>query len=100
MELPSLTGAQKSQLRGHGQTMPDSILLGREGVTPAFIAELERTLTAQELVKLRFPADRDRHARSALCDQLANTTASLCVGTVGRTALFWRPGEKGSRLLA
>ncbi len=97
--LPVLTGAQKTRLRGLGQTLPDHAWLGRDGVTPAFVAELGRQLDARGLVKLRFTGGQDRRERAALVDAAALATSSLCVGTVGHTALFWRPGVAGDRLL-
>ena len=60
-ELTSLTGAQKTKLRGLGQTMADGAFLGKEGVTPAFLSELNKQLDARELVKLRFSGGQDRH---------------------------------------
>lgn len=99
MSLPSLTGAQKTRLRGLGQTLPDGAWLGKDGVSPAFATEMERQLAGHELVKLRFTGGQDRHERASLCDQVAATTQSLCVGAVGHTALFWRPGPEGSKLL-
>ncbi len=99
MILPSLTGAQKTKLRGLGQTTADGAYLGKEGVTPAFVADFNRLLDARELVKLRFTAGQDRHERAALCDALAAAAPCHCIGAVGHTALFWRPGPDGSKLL-
>ncbi len=98
-ELPALTGAQKTQLRGLGQTLPDHAWLGRDGVTTEFLGEMLRQLERRELVKLRFTGGQDRHERAALCDTIAQDARCLCVGAVGHTALFWRPGPEGSRLL-
>jgi len=98
-ELPPLTGAQKTRLRGLGQVLSDSLRIGRSGPTPALLAELDRQLATRELVKARFEGT-DRDERAALCVRLAADSASLCVGAVGRTALFWRPGAEGSKLLA
>lgn len=100
MSLLALTGAQKTQLRGRGQTLPDHAWLGRDGVTTEFLTELLRQLDARELVKLRFTGGQDRHERAALCTQIETDAACLCVGAVGHTALFWRPGSEGSKLLA
>ena len=99
MSLPPLNGAQKTRLRGLGQTTADSAYLGKEGVTPAFLADFNRLLGAKELVKLRFTSGQDRRERATLCDQLAAAAPCLCVGAVGHTALFWRPGPTGSKLL-
>lgn len=100
MELPALTGAQKTKLRGLGQTLPDHVWLGRDGVTTEFLGELLRQLDARELVKLRYTGAQDRHERAALNEQIEREAACLCVGAVGHTALFWRPSETGSKLLA
>lgn len=97
--LPALTGAQKTKLRGLGQTLPDHVWLGRDGVTPAFVAELGRQLDARGLVKLRFTGGQDRRERAALIAAVAGAAACLDVGAVGHTALFWRPGPAGDRLL-
>ena len=87
-DLP-LTGAQKSQLRGLGQTLAPALKLGKGGLTPAFFTELQHLLKAHELVKLRFlGAERDE--RAALCAQIADEGRCLCVGAVGHTALFYR----------
>jgi RNA-binding protein len=97
-ELPTLTGAQKTKLRGLGQTLSDSLRLGRSGATPALLVELNRQLDTRELVKVRFEG-ADRVARAALCDEIASVSSCQCVGAVGHTALFWRAGPDGSRLL-
>lgn len=91
MTLPTLTGAEKTKLRGRGQTLPDGAWLGKDGVSPAFLTELNRQFVSHDLVKLRFTGGQDRHERAALCDQIAAAAACLCVGAVGHTALFWRP---------
>ena len=98
MDLPLLTGAQKTRLRGLGQKLSDSLRIGRQGPTPALYAELNRQLATRELIKARFETS-DRDERAALCERMAAETPCLCVGAVGRTALFWRPGPDGSKLL-
>lgn len=99
-DLPSLTGAQKTRLRGLGQTSPDRVWLGKDGVSPAFVTELNRQLDSHELVKLRFTGGQDRKERAGLCEEVERAGGCLCVGAVGHTALFWRPPADGSKLLA
>lgn len=96
-DLPPLSGAQRSKLRGLGQTMSDLICLGRDGVTPAFLAELDALLAARELVKLRITGGQDRRERAALGDAIAAATHSECIGTVGHTALFYRSNPGGMK---
>ncbi|HYC70353.1 MAG TPA: YhbY family RNA-binding protein [Opitutaceae bacterium] len=96
---PPLTGAQKNRLRGLGQTTADAAFLGKDGITPAFLAELDRLLESRGLVKLRFTGGQDRHARAELAERIASEAACACAGAVGHTALFWRPNEAGKKLL-
>lgn len=84
-----LTGAQRSHLRGLGQRLEPALKLGRGGLTPEFLAELQKLLRAHELVKLRF-VDADRDARAELCTRIADEGRCVCVGAVGHTALFYR----------
>lgn len=99
MSQSTLTGAQRTKLRGIGQTMPDTQHIGREGAAPAAVAQLDRELARRELVKVRFTGGQDRHERAALHAALAAATGSECVGAVGHTALFWRPAAEGAKLL-
>ncbi len=84
-----LTGAQRTYLRGLGQTLAPALKLGKGGLTPTFFAELQKQLRAHELVKLRF-LGADREERAAYCMQIADEGRCLCVGAVGHTALFYR----------
>ena len=88
-----LTGAQKAHLRSLGQTLNPALSVGKGGVTPAFFAELQKSLRTHELVKLRFlGAERDE--RAALCAQIADEGRCVLVGAVGHTALFYRQHPK------
>ena len=86
----TLTGAERTQLRGRGQLLRDMLTIGTDGGTTAVLAELNRQLGVHELVKVRFTGGQDRHQRAALNDSLSSSTQSECVGSVGHTALFWR----------
>jgi RNA-binding protein len=89
MDNPNLTGHQKSHLRGLGQQLEASLKLGKTGLTPAFLGELQRHLQTRELVKLRF-LGFDRDERASFCERIASEGQCECVGAVGHTALFFR----------
>ncbi|MSU24589.1 MAG: YhbY family RNA-binding protein [Opitutus sp.] len=95
----SLTGAQKSFLRGQGQKLEAALKLGKGGLTPAFLAELQKYLRTHELVKLRF-LGTERADRPTLCTQIADEGRCVCIGAVGHTALFYRqnPDEAARRV--
>jgi len=87
---PSLTGAQKAHLRGLAQNLEPRVHVGKEGVTPALVLQLEQAFRKADLVKARFTAGREEMAAQA--GQLAAATSSALVGAVGRTAAFYRKG--------
>jgi RNA-binding protein len=99
MENTSLTGAQKTRLRGLGQTLEASLKIGKAGLSPAFFREFARLIEARELVKLRFDG-ADRHARAELITQIEAGTAVTCVGAVGHTALFYRENADPAKRVA
>lgn len=94
-EFP-LTGAQRTRLRGLGQTLEPALKLGRSGITREFLLELQRALNAHELIKLRL-LEKDRRARAELCERIADEGRCVCVGAVGGTALFFRRQADPSR---
>jgi RNA-binding protein len=87
-EFP-LTGAQKTFLRGVGQTLEASVKIGKGGLTPEFLKELNKHLNARELIKLRFVA-ADRDERATLAAQIADEGRCIWISSVGATALFFR----------
>jgi RNA-binding protein len=91
-----LTGAQKTALRGLGQRLDPALKVGKGGVGPDFLKELQRQLNNQELVKLRF-LGADREERAALCAQIADEGRCVCVGAVGHVALFYRQNPDEAR---
>lgn len=84
-----LTGAQKTFLRGAGQTLDASVKVGKSGLTPEFFTELQKHLNARELIKVRFVA-ADRDERATLATQIADEGRCVFVSSVGATALFFR----------
>lgn len=89
-----LTSAQRAQLRSQGQTLDAALNIGREGLGAPVARELDRLLTANELVKVRFVV-ADRAEKAGLTDRIAAELNCECVGAVGHTALFFR--EKKER---
>ncbi|WP_221031215.1 YhbY family RNA-binding protein [Actomonas aquatica] len=96
MTTPSLTGAERRVLRSEGQLLEASVTVGREGVTATVIRELNSQLSRNGLIKVR-AGETDRKAREALFAELATLTSSALVGTVGRTALYYRPIDDASQ---
>ena len=83
-----MTPAEKAALRARAQTLKPAVQVGRGGVTPAVIKELDIALRRAELVKVRFAEGRD--VLRTQCAEVAAATGAECAGGVGRVAIFYR----------
>lgn len=90
--MPALPLARDERLRlkARAHHLQPVVLLGANGLTPAVLREIDRALTAHELIKVRVPGD-DRAAREAIYAQVADDLSAACVAAIGKLAIFYRP---------
>ena len=86
----SLTPRERAHLKARAHALSPVVQVGHAGATREVVAEIERALTAHELIKIRIGAD-DRVARVALGDALAAETDAAVVHRVGKVLILWRP---------
>jgi RNA-binding protein len=65
------------------------VRIGDAGLTPNVLAEIDRSLTAHELIKVRVAGD-DRDARIAIRDRVTDELGAASVQTIGKLLVFWR----------
>ncbi len=85
---PSLTNAAKRDLKARAQRLEPILKVGHAGVTPEFLASLDRALTDHELVKVRFSDFKEE--KKTLTPLLAEKSGSEVVMRVGNVAVFFR----------
>jgi len=90
MNPPELTGAERRALKAQGQHLVDRIHIGHQGTSAAVLKELDGLLTREQLVKVR-ASETDRKVRKALFEALAVSAGAALIGSVGRTAVLYRP---------
>lgn len=87
---PTLTPRERAHLKARAHALAPVVLVGHAGVTREIVAEVERALTAHELIKVRIGiADRDE--RETLGNELASATEAAAVHRVGKVLILWRP---------
>lgn len=86
----SLTPRERVKLRARAHALAPVVQLGHAGVSDTVVAEVDRALTAHELIKVRIGGD-DRDARVELGDTLSTRTDSAVVQRVGKIVVLWRP---------
>ena len=94
---PPLTNAAKRELKARAQRLDPVLKVGHAGVTPEFLASLDRALADHELVKIRFTDFKAE--KKTLAPMIAEKSRSELVTRVGNVAVFFRPrvgGPSGS----
>lgn len=88
MDSPPLTSAEKKKLRGMAQRLKPHVYIGKNGLSESVLAEIETALNKNGLIKVRFEADRD--GIKSQCAEIPEKTGAEFVGSVGKTAVFFR----------
>lgn len=85
-----LTARERAHLKARAHALEPVVQTGGAGITDAVVAEVDRALTAHELLKVRVGAD-DREERVAMGDELCARTAAAVVDRIGKVLILWRP---------
>ena len=84
-----LNNAKIRDLKARGQLLKPTLRVGKEGLTPQFIAALDDALKHHELLKVKFDQLKDQ--KKELAPQLAKKTGSHLVTRVGNVVVLYRP---------
>ena len=85
-----LTPRERARLKARAHALEPVVHAGQAGLTSALVAEVDRALTAHELIKVKIGGE-DRKARLALADALCAQTNAARVQQVGKVFVLWRP---------
>ena len=89
----ALTPKERQALKAQAHALRPVVLLGAAGLTPAVIKEIDRALTAHELIKVRVPGD-DRAEREAMWASLADSLSAARVQAIGKLLVLYRPAPE------
>ena len=87
--MVSLTNAQIRDLKARAQRLKATLKIGKEGISPQFLAALDDALRHHELVKVKF--DGFKEQKKELSPQLAEKSGSHLVMRVGNVVALYRP---------
>ena len=86
----TLSSRQRSLLKARAHALEPLVTVGAAGASARVVAEVDRSLTAHGLIKLKL-AGADRDAREQLTEALCSATGAVAVQNVGRILVLWRP---------
>ena len=88
-----LTSKERAELRAQSNNLDTTLMVGKDGVTEAVIAEAENLLTARELIKGKVLETALMTARE-VSDAICEATGADGVSCVGSKFVLYRFSEK------
>lgn len=88
-----LTSKQRAEFRAQANSLETTLMVGKDGVTEAVIAEADKLLTARELVKGKVLETALMSARE-VSDAICEATGADGISCVGSKFVIWRFSEK------
>ena len=96
--MAELTNTTLRELKARAQLLKPTLKVGKDGLSPQFIAEVDQTLKHLELIKVKFDSFKEEKKELAL--QLAGRTSSHIVTRVGHVVVLFRPKPRGPEAAA
>ena len=84
-----MTPSERKAFKARAHKLEPVVIIGAKGLTPEVLAEIERALTAHELIKVRAPA-LERKDRDACLAAICESTGAEAVQQVGKVFVLYR----------
>lgn len=91
--MTTLNAVQRRYLRAQAHPLHPVVMIGDAGLSDAVMREIDLSLKAHELIKIRVLGD-DREARVAMLDRICADLNAAPVQHIGKLLLVYRPAEK------
>ena len=91
-----LSNKQRSYLKKMAADLPDTLYIGKDGLTENIIKQAEEQLSARELIKCKIQQNSMADL-SEVADDIALQTKAEVVATIGRKFILFRKKPKDSR---
>ncbi|HHO75819.1 MAG TPA: ribosome assembly RNA-binding protein YhbY [Deltaproteobacteria bacterium] len=88
ISVKSLSGSQRTYLRGLAHSLRPVIQVGKNGITPELIKAVDEALGFHELIKVKFVGFKEE--KKELANEIGEKTSSEAVGQIGNIAIFYR----------
>ena len=83
-----LTSKRRAELKAKAHDLDPVAHIGKFGVTPESLANIDKALTDHQLIKVKFIGFKEK--RMELSDEIAGATGSTIVDVIGNVAILYR----------
>jgi putative YhbY family RNA-binding protein len=87
--MKPLSPADRKLLKARAHALKPVVAIGNEGLSAAVLKEIETSLKAHDLIKIRVTGD-DRELREALLGEICNRTGASPVQHIGKILVVFR----------
>ena len=87
--MTPLSSKRRSELRAEAHKLNPTVLIGDKGLTDEVLAEIDRSLKAHELIKVR-AATGERDARDVWLETICDKLQAHPVQQIGKVFVIWR----------
>lgn len=91
-----LTPAERSSLRAEAHALTPVVMIGDAGLTAAVLKEIDASLNAHGLIKVRVFGD-DREARVAMYETICEKLDAAPIQHIGKLLVLFRPKKEISK---
>ena len=84
-----LTPGERRALQARAHALDPVVLIGDGGLTAAVLTEIDRSLNAHELIKIRV-AGQDRDARADTLRRVCDDLGAIAIQHIGRVLVIYR----------
>ena len=88
--LLQLSPAERRALKARAHALEPTVMIGSSGLTVAVAGEIDRNLTAHELIKVRVMVD-NRTDRENILKRLCDEVGAAPVQHIGKVLVVYRP---------
>jgi len=90
--IMQLSTKQIAHLRGLAHSLNPVVMIGNQGLTENVLKEIDASLNAHELIKVKVAGD-DREARKSIYAEICSKMNATAVHHIGKQLVFYRASE-------
>jgi len=91
--MSELNSKQISHLRALAHNLNPVVMIGNNGLTESVLREIEVSLAAHELIKIKVFGD-DRENRLQILEEIIAKTGAVAVHHIGKQLVIYRKADK------
>ena len=94
--MQKLTPAERSELRSQAHGLDPVVMIGEAGLTPSVLKEIDSSLNAHGLIKVRVLGD-DRDARLEMYSSICEKLDAAPIQHIGKLLVIFRPKKEAGK---